>query len=57
MQPMLAASDVDVLDTLATLWYDTAGGPVPRGLAAVRSIAAPGHLLFGTDYPFTPRGR
>lgn len=39
---------------LRGLWYDLAGPVVPGALAAVETIADPGRLLFGSDYPFTP---
>jgi predicted TIM-barrel fold metal-dependent hydrolase len=39
---------------LRGLWYDLAGPVVPGALAAVETLADPGRLLFGSDYPFTP---
>ncbi len=49
--------DVDpataVLADLARLHYDVAGFATPRVLDAVRSLTAPDHLHYGTDYPFT----
>ena len=43
-----------LLGMLRSLWYDLAGPVVPGALAAVETLADPGRLLFGSDYPFTP---
>ena len=48
--------DVDVLEALAGLYYDLAGMPVPRGLAALLTLVGPDQLVYGSDYPFTPAG-
>jgi predicted TIM-barrel fold metal-dependent hydrolase len=47
-------SQVDVFAVLGRLFYDLAGGPLPRGLPALLSLAGPGQLLYGSDYPFHP---
>lgn len=39
---------------LARLHYDLAGCPVDEQLGALRSIAQPSHLHYGSDYPMTP---
>jgi len=39
---------------LRGLYYDTAGYPVPRLLGALQEIADPTHILYGSDWPFTP---
>lgn len=39
---------------LRRLYYDLAGAPVPRLLPALQSFADPAHLLYGSDWPFTP---
>jgi predicted TIM-barrel fold metal-dependent hydrolase len=41
-----------VLGELRKLYYDTANAGSPGPMAALRTIAAPDHILFGTDYPF-----
>jgi predicted TIM-barrel fold metal-dependent hydrolase len=50
----LLEPDVDVLGELARLHYDLAGHALPRGLGALRTIADPEHLHYGSDWPFTP---
>lgn len=48
------ASEAEVFETLARLYYDVAlsGHPVP--FAGLRRIAPIGQILFGSDWPFTP---
>ncbi|OQR59664.1 amidohydrolase [Streptomyces maremycinicus] len=45
---------VDVLGALRRLYYDLAGFPLPRLLPALLTLTDPGHILYGSDYPFTP---
>jgi len=40
---------------LKRLYYDLAGQPTPRMLPALLTLADPEKLLYGSDYPFTPR--
>jgi 6-methylsalicylate decarboxylase len=47
------ASQVDVFATLSRQLYDLAGGPMPRQLQALLSVAAPSQLVYGSDYPFS----
>ncbi len=54
---MVAGRDgqhVDVLRQLKRFYYDVAGFPLPRQLAALRTFADPAHLFYGSDWPFTP---
>lgn len=37
---------------LARLYYETAQASAPAALACVDAVAEPGHVLFGTDFPF-----
>ncbi len=37
---------------LRKLYYDTASATAPGAMAALRVMADPGRILFGTDYPF-----
>jgi predicted TIM-barrel fold metal-dependent hydrolase len=37
---------------LRKLYYDTASAASPGAMAALRIMAEPSHILFGTDYPF-----
>lgn len=46
--------DVDVLAELRDLHYDLAGVPVPRQLPSVLQMTSADHLLYGSDWPFTP---
>ena len=48
------ASEIEVFETLARLYYDVAlsGHPVP--FAALRAIAPASQIVFGSDWPFTP---
>jgi predicted TIM-barrel fold metal-dependent hydrolase len=50
----LLAPEVDVLRDLGRLHFDLAGHAVPRQLDALRTMAAPDHLHYGSDFPFTP---
>ncbi len=40
--------------TLRGLYYDLAGFPLPRQLLPLLEIADPRHILYGSDWPFTP---
>ncbi len=42
------------METLRGMYYDLAGFPLPRQLKALLEIADPKHILYGSDYPFTP---
>lgn len=44
----------DMKAEMARLFYDLAGAPLPELLGALLQIARPGHLLYGSDWPFTP---
>jgi predicted TIM-barrel fold metal-dependent hydrolase len=41
-------------DALRTLYFDLAGAPVPEQLSAMLSVADPTHIMYGSDWPFTP---
>lgn len=45
---------VDVMKDAATLYFDIAGDPLPRQLDTLLTFADPGHILYGTDYPWKP---
>ena len=49
-----SAAPRDIHDALREMWFDLAGSPVPDQLAALLRIADPDHLLYGSDWPFTP---
>lgn len=39
------------------LYFDTANAANPAAFAGLRAITNPGHILFGTDYPYVPLER
>jgi predicted TIM-barrel fold metal-dependent hydrolase len=41
-------------EALRTLYFDLAGAPVPELLGALLQVADHEHILYGSDYPFTP---
>lgn len=43
-----------VFKLLRGLYYDMAGFPIPRQLGALLQIADPKHIMYGSDWPFTP---
>lgn len=47
----------DALSQIRTLYFDTANAANPPALAATRAMVDPGHILFGSDYPFVPASR
>jgi 6-methylsalicylate decarboxylase len=49
-----AANNPGVAGQLRNLYYDLAGVPVPRQLPSLLALTDPSHLLYGTDWPWTP---
>jgi predicted TIM-barrel fold metal-dependent hydrolase len=45
---------VDGLDLLGRFYFDTALSGSPFALPSVLAFARPGHVLFGTDWPYAP---
>lgn len=45
----------DVYGELKGLYYDVAGFCVPRQLSVLLGITNPDHLLYGSDFPYTPQ--
>lgn len=45
---------VDVEGALHTLYFDIAGTALPVMLPALMEVADPTHILYGSDYPYTP---
>jgi predicted TIM-barrel fold metal-dependent hydrolase len=43
-----------VPEQLRALWFDMAGTPFPRQVPALAAVAGTGHLLYGSDYCWTP---
>ena len=46
---------IDVKADLDQLYFDIAGHPVPHLLDFLLTIAAPDHIMYGTDSPFPPK--
>lgn len=46
----------DAITQLRRLYYDTAGSPFPRQIAALLNLVDTAQLLYGSDYPWTPAG-
>jgi predicted TIM-barrel fold metal-dependent hydrolase len=47
----------DALDFIGKLYFDIANAAGPSALPAVRGMADPRHILFGSDFPYVPIGR
>lgn len=47
-------SPLDVLDDFRGFHYDTALSSSPAALPTLLAFARPGHVLFGSDWPFAP---
>ena len=55
MAEMLAPGhELDVEASLKRLYFDLAGTVVPKQLSNILELADPAHLLYASDYPFTP---
>ena len=44
----------DVLDDFRSFSFDTALSSTPAALPSLLAFAKPGHVLFGSDWPFAP---
>ncbi|MFD3949682.1 amidohydrolase family protein [Streptomyces albidoflavus] len=47
-------SPLDVLDDFRSFYFDTALSSSPAALPSLLAFARPGHVLFGSDWPFAP---
>ncbi|MGW0949733.1 amidohydrolase family protein [Streptomyces sp. NPDC002623] len=47
-------SPLDTLDDLRDFYYDTALSASPAALPTLLAFTRPGHVLFGSDWPFAP---
>ena len=45
---------VDVKGALSALYFDIAGTALPVMLPALLQVADPTHIMYGSDYPYTP---
>ncbi|ALR13696.1 amidohydrolase family protein [Mycobacteroides saopaulense] len=48
------ASPTDNLDDFASFYFDTALSSSPAALPSLLAFAKPGHITFGSDWPFAP---
>lgn len=48
------ASPTDALDDFRSFYFDTALSSSPAALPTLLAFAAPGHITFGSDWPFAP---
>ena len=44
----------EVLDDFASFYFDTALSGSPAALPSLLAFAKPGHVLFGSDWPYAP---
>jgi predicted TIM-barrel fold metal-dependent hydrolase len=47
-------SPLDVLEDLRSFYFDTALSSSPAALPTLLAFAKPGHVMFGSDWPFAP---
>jgi predicted TIM-barrel fold metal-dependent hydrolase len=52
--PSRETPPLDAVQQLRTLYYDIAGTAFPRQVPALLKLIDPDHLLFGSDYCWTP---
>ena len=52
MQANKLVGDIDWDANLAALYYDLAGAHSPEVIRMMLTITTPGHLLYGSDYPY-----
>ena len=50
----LGRSPLDILDDFRGFYFDTALSSSPAALPTLLAFARPGHVLFGSDWPFAP---
>src|SRR3984893_7231329 len=44
----------DLLESFRSFYFDTALSSSPASLLALQSFARPGHILYGSDFPYAP---
>lgn len=54
MIPKGLMKPVNVSEAVSKLYFDVAGDAFPVALDALLKIADPTHILYGSDYPYTP---
>ena len=50
----IGRSPLDTLDDFRSFYFDTALSSSPAALPTLLAFARPGHVLFGSDWPFAP---
>lgn len=50
----IESGHIDIYGALKSLYYDVSGVCLPRQLADLMQIVDVDHLLYGSDYPYTP---
>ena len=53
--PQGLMSPVDIEGSFKKLYFDTSGNPVPTLLKFLLTVAEPSHIMYGADFPFTPK--
>ena len=51
---MDAPSPEDILTEFQRFYFDTALSSGPAALPSLQAFAAPGHILYGSDFPYAP---
>ena len=46
--------EIDIKGCLSQLYYDLAGAPSAEVIRSLLTITSPGHILYGSDYPYQP---
>ncbi|MDO5811965.1 MAG: amidohydrolase family protein [Bacillota bacterium] len=52
--PQKMMKEVDVEASFKKLYFDIAGNPAPQLLKWLLTITTPDHIMYGSDFPFTP---
>jgi 6-methylsalicylate decarboxylase len=52
--PQGLMEDVDVAASFERLYFDLSGNPAPHLLSWLLTVTSPEHVLYGSDYSFTP---
>ena len=48
---------VDIEKSFSQLYFDLSGNPAPHLLEWLLTITTPEHIMYGSDFPFTPAGQ
>jgi 6-methylsalicylate decarboxylase len=53
-RPLPSWTPDEIYEKMSRFWYDTALSPGRATMGALREVAAPDRILFGSDWPFAP---